>query len=361
VSSILAAMTRARLLLATTLVALGSIPADVGVATACGGFFRPSTEKRLPSLAYEQSLILFDAARQREDFIREVTFNAGPAPFGFVVPTPARPEVAKLATSPFQLLRMQFPYERLRGGGGLGTIGHGAGSGQGFGTGHVKVLEVKKVGSFTAFVLAADDEKALAAWLKKNALVSTPEADVWLAHYVKMKFFFVAMRYDPPKPDSAEAHDFSKTKAETVRISFDTPLAYYPYFEPDPPKGVKRTDPRMLEIWLCASKPSTPVALRREGGALGWVRPFAEGQSYPDASRDDLGRALGSDAKLLPQGPLEVQRFMDQKRSRVGFGDVFFVPNQKRDVDAKTRARMLELAGVLDPELEPASVTKEQK
>lgn len=311
------------------------------LAKACGGFFNPAKAKdqRKPALAYEQTLILHDGQKHREHFIREIVFRTSRQTFGFVVPTPTRPEVARVATSPFPRLRALFRFESL--GLGMGT-GQGFGSGAGASRGKVKVLEVKKVGSFTAFVLSADDAGALADWLKKNQLVSSPEADVWLAHYVKMKFFYVAMRYDPPTNEETAV---GRTTSETVRISFDSELAYYPYFEPDPPGGRPPDDPRMLEVWYVADTKSVPVATRSGGKKLEWVRPFQEGLFYPKP-RENLTIALGDEAKLLPEGELVLQRFMDQKRSRVGFGDVVFVPAapSKKPV-AKS------LASVLDPSL----------
>jgi len=178
------------------LVALG-LSSQSNEAMACGGFFSQRAGRK-PSLSYEQVVIVYDAKTSTEHFIREVTFNEGSATFGFVVPTPSRPEVAQVDDAPFQELRATFPFAPAR-----PMVGHGAGSGtgQGFGSGagSVSVLETVKVGSFTAFVLAADDEKALAKWLVDNGLASTPESDEWLAHYVRMRFFYVAMRYDPPK------------------------------------------------------------------------------------------------------------------------------------------------------------------
>jgi hypothetical protein len=309
------------------------------LARACGGFFNPAKAKdqRKPALAYEQTLIIFDSQKRREHFVREVVFRTSRQRFGFVVPTPTRPEVARVAASPFPRLRALFRFENLD----IGT-----GSGQGFGAGmprgKVKVLEVKKVGSFTAFILSADDATALADWLKKNQLVSSPEADVWLAHYVKMKFFYVAMRYDPPAKEEA----VGRTTSETMRISFDSELAYYPYFEPDPPGGRAPEDPRMLDVWYVADSRSVPVATRSEGKKLTWVRPFQEGIFYPKA-RPNLTIALGDDAKLLPEGELVLQRFIDQKRSRVGFGDVVFVPAEASKKPNDSRS----LIGVLDPAL----------
>lgn len=312
------------------------------LAKACGGVFsaRLRKDERKPALSYEQALILHDAKAGREHLIREVVFKSASRSFGFVVPTPTRPEVAKLAQNPFERLRAMFPFQPPMAG--------GLGSGQGFGSGAgakgraVRVLEVKKVGSFTAFVLAADDEKALAAWLEKHGLESSPEAEPWLAHYVRAKYFFVAMRYDPVPEDRA----LGRTQAEVVRFSFDTPLPYYPYFEPDAAR--EREEPRMLEVWLVSTRATIPVALQASGGTARWVRPFAEGFRYEAPRREDLELALGADKPLLFAEKPMLQRFVDQKRSRSGFGDVVFVPASREALDPE---KLAPLVAALEPSL----------
>lgn len=342
---------------------LGTIVATkAGDAAACGGFFspRPNPERR-PSLAYEQALIVHDAVKGREHFIREIVFRAGNETFGFVVPTPTLPEVAKVDKSPFSSLRERFPYEIPPPGltgrgegiglGALGGLGHGGGGG-------VTVVDVQKVGSFTAFVLAADDAAGLAKWLKDNGLVSTPETDPWLSHYVKAKFYFVAMRYDPasdkekkPADPAAKIAPERTEKAEVVRISFDTPRAYYPYYEPEKPAGMA-AGPRLVEVWLATQGGAAhPVAVRKKDGKTEWARPFGEGQRFDDA-REGLAKALTeSGAKLLPEGKLGMQRFMDQKQRRTGWGDVLFVPEVRDPRDPATDASLQKLAPILDPSL----------
>jgi hypothetical protein len=114
-------------------------------------------EHRRPSLAYEQVLLLFDEKNEIEHFVRSITFKAEDHPFGFVVPTPSKPTVAPLKTNPFPVLREVFPFDPppVNPNGGFGK-GHGR-----LGGGGIRVIEVSKVGSFTAFVLAADDAAAL--------------------------------------------------------------------------------------------------------------------------------------------------------------------------------------------------------
>ncbi len=106
--------------------ALLAVPLFAPRAEACGGFFSRAVEGvRRPSLAYEQALIVFDATKRREHFVREVVFRAAQEPFGFVVPTPTRPEVAAVKKSPFTALRTQFPFEERTKGLRLGGMGGG--------------------------------------------------------------------------------------------------------------------------------------------------------------------------------------------------------------------------------------------
>jgi hypothetical protein len=320
-------------------------PRDV---EACGGFFARSGAR--PSLAYEQVLILHDPRTGTEHFVREVAFRAGSQPFGFVVPTPSRPEVAKVEKSPFGALRDAFPF-RVQ----LGSLGFGSGHGRLGGAAGVTVLDVAKVGSFTAFVLSADDEKGLAAWLRDNGLVSTKEADAWLAHYVRMRFYYVAMRYDPPPPDAADAGAPS-IKAETIRISFASPLPYYPYLEPAHPDlggDAGATPARLLELWMVTPARVTPIAAKTTDGKTTWLRPMQEGaHADPDGARAKLEAKLPPElAGLLPPGPLVAQTFQDQKYSREGFGDVLFAPEDRAPPDAARDEKLRPLLGILDPAL----------
>ncbi|MFO7562974.1 MAG: DUF2330 domain-containing protein [Enhygromyxa sp.] len=337
---------RKRILAALGVAALGLL--GPAVADACGSFFRSkrASSEQTPSLAREKVLLIHDAELGRQHFVREVAFVRAREPFGFVVPTPTKPEVAEVKTTPFTKLRALFPFSPSSRG-PQARSGRGAGGSAG-----VEVLEVAKVGSFTAFVLAATDADALGKWLAKNKLVSDEASDAWLAHYVEMGFFYVAMRYDPParpKPGSSR-----EVVAETLRISFDTPIPYYPYLEPlrgEPTRELEPTQSRLLELWYVGAEPVVPVALREREGASAWVQPLRRGLVTSDA-RVRLEDALAPELEeLLPAGPLLVQTFEDQKRDRGGFGDVLFAFEQGRALTPELAAELEPLLGILDPAL----------
>lgn len=314
------------------------------VADACGSFFRAKhvAPEQAPSLSREKVLLIHDGVGNRQHFIREVAFTRASEPFGFVVPTPTRPEVAEVASTPFTELRARFPFAPIP------RVGRGR-TGQPYGDAGVEVLEVAKVGSFTAFVLAATDADALGKWLADNQLVSNEASDAWLAHYVEMNFFYVAMRYDPPA--DADAEQSRDVIAETIRISFATPIPYYPYLEPSRDPATAPVGPRLLELWVVGVEPVIPLALRERDGQRSWVQPLSRGLVTRDA-RATLEQALEPELEsLLPDGTLVLQTFQDQKRSREGFGDVLFGYEQARPLTPELAAELEPLLGILDPAL----------
>jgi hypothetical protein len=337
----LRARTLVSLLLGASLLAL-TLPFVTPIARACGAFFsvRTISPEQRPSLAREKVLIIHDAVHGQQHFIREVAFRKADETFGFVVPTPTRPQVAKVEKSPFSKLRERFAFKpEPRATIGVGKpYGGPSGSWEG-----VEVLSVEKIGSFTAFVLAATDADALAGWLKENQLTSTPETDRWLEHYVRMGFYYVAMRYDPPARPQAE--DDAGIAAETIRISFATPIPYYPYFEPEH----KRADagPRLLELWYVGSDPVIPVA--RVGTS--WKRPLMAGKDY-ERKRESVEAALDDELEgLLPSGELVVQTFQDQKLDRSGYYDILFAFAEPKQLNSEQLAALEPLLGILDPSL----------
>jgi hypothetical protein len=332
---------------AIALLSLGSERAE-----ACGVFLPTAlSEKRRPSLAHEQAIILYDRESQTEHFIREVMFRQGTEAFGFVVPTPTRPEVAAVAKSPFSEFRRSFNFGSPPVAAGVSGSGTRDGRSGGGASSGVTLLDVVKVGSFTAFVLAASDAHGLSEWLAKQKLVKTPEAEAWLAHYVSVGFYFVAMRYEPkPEPPGTKLAEAGSAKAETMRISFRTMAPYYPYFEPD--RRAPQNELRLLDLWVATDGWFEPASVLERDGMRRWVRPFRPGDRYEHAG-PTLTAALGPELLgLVPQGDLVVATYQDQKVSRRGFGDVVFISERPTPPSRGDDNGFYQLFSVLDPELQ---------
>lgn len=317
-------------------------------ADACGGFGRLGSSA--PSVAVERVLLVHDEAKGVEHFIREVAFSSVKETFGFVVPTPSKPTVAKVDDIDWARLDRDHPFSMDK---GIGSLGYGSGSGRLGGAGGVKVLEHKRVGSFASYVLEAGSGEAMKKWLSENRFQTTPASQAWLDHYIRLGFTFVALRFEPQLAKETRAKngdfDFARGGAETVRISFETPVPYYPYREPDAGDG---GIDRMLALWLLTSSPKVPVALREEGPnreKTSYVRPWREGirtlltEGAPPLVGPKTWKAT------VPAGPLVLQTFEDQKRSRRGFGDVVLVPEKATVLDADAVAKRQRMLALLDP------------
>lgn len=117
---------------------------------------------------------------------------------------------------------------------------------------------------------------------------------------MKLGFFFVALRHEPPAVTGKKSKH-PRVIAETIRLTFASPVPYYPYREPDHENPGERRD-RLLAVWLVTnSGVHTPVALRETDGARELVRPFREGAAPYSPTVEALGASVGAELKpLLP-------------------------------------------------------------
>ena len=314
-----------------------AVPTD---ADACGGFFPRRAMKTVPSLQVEQVLVIHDPVKEEEHFIRQLVFRDAAEPFGFVVPTPSQPTVAKVEGTPFTTLTKRFPPEKRRT--GLGAVGGGArGGGGGGGDEKVTVLSQKRIGSFTAFTLAATDAGALQRWLDENDFGTTPESNAWLDRYVRLGFFYSAFRYEPAKKKGDLA-------SETVRITFATPAPFYPYAEPRHVPA-QAPPPRVLVVWVATPERIVPVS--SHGAPLGahLEQPWLESWHFKPTTPTEVGELVAGIGPLLPRSEhLVVQAFEDQKVYRNGWGDVVMVPEDASALDPARRARITKLGAALE-------------
>lgn len=320
-------------------------------ASACGMFVPNLKVKAPPSMEEERTLILWDASTRRQHFVREVRFtNTGELPFGFIVPAPSRPEVNDVKNPPFDTLEARFPHTLLDtpadGFGAPGSKGGGEGFGRGIAAGGappVQVLEKKRIGDFQSFVLAATDAKALGDWLKKNQFKASPAGQKWIERYVKLGFFFVALRYEGRKQKADEGQALV---SRAVRFSFDSPLPYYPYEEPE---DAPEQRGRELQVWLVTQGFHVPLA-----PVAGKIRrPWSEGVRYE--GEGEIASALGDELGALVPAGARLSTFGDWKEHRRGFGDLVLVPAEAEGCDAACVGARRPLMALLDPSLANAT------
>jgi hypothetical protein len=173
----------------------------------------------------ETALIVWDAEHKVEHFIRKATFQTNANHFGFLVPTPTKPELAEAKDAIFsKLSSITAPPIRLRapasamGGAGVSYAPAARPT--------VTLLESKQVAGFEAAILAANDAKALNEWLQKNGYESGRKLDAWLKLYIDQGWIITAFKIAKSQPR------LSTVGSTAVRMSFRTDRPFFPYREP---------------------------------------------------------------------------------------------------------------------------------
>lgn len=282
-------------------------------------------------------VILWDAEAKTEHFIRQASFKSDADDFGFLVPSPSRPELSESGDDAFPVLKkitepeVRKVHQESAGPG----CGCGATVSRDMVAGHatlsepaVKVLEEKLVAGFHAAVLETKSADDLVAWLKDHGYAYSPEVQAWAKPYVEQGWKITALKV--AKGDAAK--DKKDVAAASLRISFKTDRPLFPYREPDPKSyaAALKTDHRLLRIYF--------IAEARYRGELTkenpWTGNVAWSNKLSDVTRTDLLGRL-----KLPEstGPSTwwLTEFEDNWPYRAAPADVYF----SRDRDQATVKR----------------------
>lgn len=194
----------------------------------------------------EDAVIVWNPATKTEHFIRRAQFGTQAKAFGFLVPTPTRPQLTEAPASVFEEMQKAIepasvpwvlqPTLLLTALFGHGSSRMPAGASS---AAPVQVLEEKRVGGYDAAVLAASDPAALSDWLKQHGFSGADLKD-WLVPYVAHGWILTAFKIS--RGDQEQV-----TSSGLVRLSFKTDRPFYPYREPpQPTKG----EPRLLRVYF---------------------------------------------------------------------------------------------------------------
>ncbi|MDB5310713.1 MAG: uncharacterized protein JWO38_4915 [Gemmataceae bacterium] len=324
----------------------------------------PSGER--VDIAAETALIIWDEANKTEHFIRRATFQSTAYDFGFLVPTPHRPDLGVASDEVFDhLARVTAPkveYHTRTPSPGCGGAARGEKSAEESPAGAtgVVVLEQKRVGDHDTVVVAfqrgkADDPVAgageLAAWLQRHGYGFGDNLKAWLVPYVRDNWVVTAFRIagQKPGPDGPGPAPASTKRpgaaagpgtggrtglrATPVRMSFRTARPFYPYREPaDQRDDQAKSVPRSLRVYVVADK--------RVGGTLGDGAVTWPGRTlWADQLSPDERQAVTADAKLpagLPAGQLWLTEFEDHSTPRPGTDEVYFAPSADQSPVARS-------------------------
>jgi Uncharacterized protein conserved in bacteria (DUF2330) len=268
----------------------------------------------------ESAVIIWEPATKTQHFIRRATFEGQASDFGFLVPTPAAPALARVDDDVFRHLQekttpptiretqkridwtplVALPFLIYNKSEGAATTAARA---------PVEVLSTQKVGGYEAAILDATDAAALNEWLAQNGYATTPDLTEWLDAYVKQRWIISAFKIDKSQAESAQT--------SAVRMSFATERPFFPYREPASQRDAAAPNTsRLLRIFF--------VGPERVNGRIGGGEPRWPGQMHwSDAVRDiEL-------AGVKLSGTERLTAFEDFSSPRPGTDDLFF----ERDAD----------------------------
>ena len=252
----------ARISLAALLTTLLLIPCLlVCAALACCP--APPSGKRVVN-ADQTIVMVWDAAAKTQHFIRQASFRSEADDFGFLVPTPAQPELEESGNEAFPYLQTLTEPEvqrvpRPNRGVSCGCSDERPGAAA-VAPPPVNVLDQKLVAGYDAVVLEAESADALVDWLKEHGYAFSPEVQAWVKPYVEAGWKITALKVAKPEETKGEetkgeeAKDEKTVAASALRMSFKTDQPLFPYREPDPgTAGLAQESPhRLLRIYFLA-------------------------------------------------------------------------------------------------------------
>jgi hypothetical protein len=296
--------------------------------------------------ASEEAVIIYDQANRMEHFIRTASFMSSSAEFGFLVPTPSKPEIAEADPAIYSdLANLTKPKVEIR---KVSKSNFGIGCGMPQSTfanvgsdlsgratpaakNGVHVVEQKRVGNLIVNVLQAETPQALRDWLGKNGYDDRPELTEWLKPYTTMKWYISAFKMAAdvagPAVTTGKLNEPTRTVAltgTTVRMSFQTDRPFYPYREPSDVQNMNPPGGRMLRVYMLASTISTGLIGFENGkpwpGRAVWAGLMTKESAESVANRSKVsGMNAGNTAWFLTE-------FEDRSSPRPGTDELYFGP-----------------------------------
>ncbi len=338
-------MNRLALAVLLTLVAwLAVMPADV---RGCGGAFRPGERV---DVADETALIIWDATTKTQHFIRHATFVGSAYDFGFLVPTPNRPQLEPADPNLFtELAKITEPKTETRS--GLPNLGCGGSPGRTGDDLHARlpggviVLEEKRVGDLDAAVLTfrgtpgqkpEDAAADLLTWLNNHQYAVRPDLTDWLVPYIRDKWIITAFKIaGQPTGTRALPNDTSKgvaLKASAVRMSFKTERPFFPYREPADQRDTQATGvQRLLRVYVAAKQ---RMAGKLGDGSSPWPGKTVWANAVTDSERGSLLGKVKLPAETA-SGGWWLTEFEDRSSPRPGTDEVYFEASGDQTIVAR--------------------------
>ncbi|MGC3969957.1 MAG: DUF2330 domain-containing protein [Pirellulales bacterium] len=267
-------------------------------------------------------VILWDAAKKTQHFIRRASFHSEADNFGFLIPSPTAPELAESGDAVFPDLlnltkpEIQYVSRPRQMSCGCESKTTTSGSAGGSAAGTVHVLLEKAVAGFNAVVLDATSTDALVEWLRDHHYAYSPEVAAWAKPYVEGGWKITALKV----AKQSEELQSKTVDAKALRMSFQTDRPLFPYREPDyGPVPAERSAKRTLRIYFLGDKRYGGTLTPTEGwtGKTVWSNPITKNDRTRILNELKLPGSTGPETFVLTE-------FEDDWAYRKAPADVYF-------------------------------------
>lgn len=277
----------------------------------------------------QTNIVIWDEAHHMEHFIRNATFKSGAQDFGFIAPTPGKPELSKASNKAFYTLASLAP-----------VVAYSARASASMKEDRVvrakvEVIQEADVSGYHATTLKCPDAHAINDWMNAHGYVSTPEVEKWAERYCTRGWYLTAFK----------VIDRSKLIASTgtVRMSFPTNHPYNPFYVPKtniPINGGGTLRVYFVSVGNYDSQIGRPFRRSRESRRAEtspverWQTPQWT-TSIPEASAALLAKQVELPFNAVPDNS-QVELFVDYNFPRPAAEDIYFV---KRKVAETTKPK----------------------
>jgi len=159
-----------------------------------------------------------------ETLILSVTFRGDAEDFGWVIPTPNRPEVSKSSDELFTSLEELTTIEEDL----VRPLSFEEAYDLGKASQTVHIVETKKIEYYDITVLTADEPDALAEWLAENDYQFPKKASYILDSYIENNWYFVAVKIDTEAISPGVGRQLRQGHMIPLQLKFSTSQIVYP-------------------------------------------------------------------------------------------------------------------------------------
>ncbi len=270
-----------------------------GSVWACSGVGPPGK----PVVFGDQTnIVIWDEAHRTEHFIRNANFRSGADDFGFIAPTPGKPDLHEASNKAFYTLASLAPAPPMR---AMAKGGFGGGRGR---EAEVQVIQEADVAGFHATTLWSNDAHAINDWMNGHGYVSTPEVETWADRYTKRGWYLTAFK----------VVDKAKLAASTgtVRMTFKTAKPFNPFYVPS--SNILVTKKGTLRVYFVSvGDYDANIGTFGTWQVPQWTAPI------PEASSALLAKQIKIPAESIPDD-VQVETFVDNDFPRPAKDDIYF-------------------------------------